>query len=231
MTALAALDRFVPTTASDRRWILVRQGLFFFFAGLVVVGIFVFSLHPLEAYLHGASPTDGSLTHRLRNNSDRAGFFFIHIYTGNIALALGTLQVSPLWAAYPKLHRWLGRSYVLFVLIAVGTSYALSPRLSVYGTELGRQVGATLWGIFTILGVIAIRNADIERHRRWMMRSYAFAYMGITFMFLSALRSISGIPLEYGYPLVIHLSFVVNMTVCEFWLRRSRFEVGQPRRA
>lgn len=216
-------------SASDRRWSVVREWLFYAFAALVVVGIFALSFHPFEAYLHGASATDHALTHRLRNNADRAGIFFIHIYAGNIALALGTLQMCrPLRLARPSLHRWLGRFYVLFVMVAVLSSYALSPRLSVYGTELGRQVGATLWGLFTACAVIAIRSGEVERHRRWMMRSYAFAYMGITFMFLSALRSVSGIPLEYGYPLVIHFSFLINMTVCEVLIRTSGLGTRRP---
>jgi uncharacterized membrane protein len=206
------------------------QWSFLFGAALVVVGIFALSAPSFEAYIDGALATDRSLTHRLRNNSDRAGIFFIHIYAGTIALALGTLQVyKPLRSAYPKLHRWTGRFYVLFVMIAVAMSFGLSPRLSAFGTELGRQVGASLWAIFTILGVIAIRRSDIEGHRRWMFRSYAFAYMGITFMVLSAIRSVTGIPLEYGYPAVIHLSFVVNMSVCELVLRRPGRQAAKRR--
>ena len=230
MIAREALSNSVPTNSSDRRWIRILQWVFLFGAALVVAGIFALSVPPLEAYLDGASATDRSLTHRLRNNSDRAGVFFLHIYTGTIALALGTLQIyKPLRSAYPNLHRWLGGLYVIFVLISAGTSLGLSPRLSTFGTDIGRQIGAVLWASFTILGVIAIRNSDIERHRRWMTRSYAFAYMGITFMVLSAVRKISGIPLEYGYPLVIHFSFLINMSVCELVLWRSKSQRSKPR--
>jgi uncharacterized membrane protein YozB (DUF420 family) len=119
-------------------------------------------------------------------------------------------------------HRWLGRFYVIVVMISTVTSLGLSPRLSVFGTEYVRQLGAVLWASFTILGVIAIRNSDLENHRRWMMRSYAFAYMGITFFVLGGIRKISGIPLEYGYPLVIYTSLLLNLSVCELWLRRSK---------
>lgn len=222
-TVREAHSKSVPIHSLERRWIRILQWIFFFGAALVVVGIFALSLPPLEAYLDGASSTDRALTHRLRNNSDRAGIFFLHIYTGTIALALGTLQIcKPLRSAYPNLHRWLGRLYVAFVVTSAVVSLGLSPRLSIYGTEFGRQIGAVLWVSFTILGVIAIRKADIEGHRRWMTRSYAFAYMGITFLVLSAIRKISGIPLEYGYPLVIHFSFLINMSVCELILWRSR---------
>ncbi|WP_136659122.1 DUF2306 domain-containing protein [Nitratireductor sp. XY-223] len=229
MTAGGILAKFVPTIASERRWIRTLNWMFLFGAAFVVVGIFVLSAAPFEAYLDGASATDRALTHRLRNNADRAGIFFIHIYTGTTALALGTLQIyKPLRSAHPNLHRWLGRLYVVLVMISAGASLWLSPRLSVFGTEFIRQLGAVLWATFTILGVIAIRNSDVASHRRWMARSYAFAYMGITFLFLSAIRKLSGMPLEYGYPMVVHLSFLLNLAVCELILRRSKFQASKP---
>lgn len=223
MPSRLAPVEFIPEAASDQRLLRMLYGAFLVGALVVVIGIFELSWHSFEAYLDGAPTTDRAITHRLRNNSDHAGIFFVHIYTGNIALALGTLQtVKSLRSAHPQIHRWIGRLYVLFVLISAGMSFGLSPRLPAFGTGYGRQIGATLWASFTILGVIAIRNSDVEKHRRWMMRSYAFAYMGITFMILSAARTVSGIPLEYGYPIVIHMSFVVNMAVCEFLIWKSR---------
>ncbi len=220
----------IPTISSDWRGISILHWWFFFGATVVVVGIFAVFLPPLEAYLDGASATDRALTHRLRNNSDRAGIFFIHIYTGTIALALGTLQfLKPLRSAHPDLHRWIGRLYIMFVLVSAGASFALSPRLYIFGTGLVRQIGAILWISFTILAVIAIRNSDVEKHRRWMMRSYAFAYMGITFLVLSAIRKISGIPLEYGYPLVIYFSLLLNLAVCELVLWRSNSQITKLR--
>jgi len=221
MTARVARMRHAPVGLSDRQWSRLIHWTFFFGAALVVFGIFLLTLHPFEAYLAGAPASDSALTHRLRNNSTHAGIFFVHIYAGNMALALGTLQlVRPLRARFPGLHRWIGRAYVVAVMIAVVMSYGLAPRLDVWGTALGRQVGATLWGAFTILAVVAIRRGEVEAHRRWMLRSYAFAYMGITFMVLSAIRSTSGVALEIGYPIVIHMSFVINMAVCEVLLRR-----------
>jgi len=223
MTTGEAILKFVPIIASDRRRVAMLRSMFLFGAGFVVIGIFLASLPPFAAYLDGASPTERALTHRLRNNSDHAGIFFIHIYTGMIALALGTFQIYKPWrAAYPNLHRWLGRLYVLVVIISCGTSLALSPRLSTFGTEYIRQLGAVLWASFTVLGVIAIRSSDIERHRRWMTRSYAFAYMGITFFVLTGVGKISGIPLEYAYPIVIYSSLLVNLSVAELVLRSSQ---------
>lgn len=230
MVAGEYISKFVPAFARDRHRMVILRWMFLFGAAFVVIGIFLASLPPFAAYLDGALATDRSLTHRLRNNSGHAGVFFVHIYTGMIALALGTFQVYKPWrAAYPNLHRWLGRLYVTVVIISAVTSLWLSPRLSTYGTEYIRQLGAVLWASFTILGVIAIRNSDIESHQRWMTRSYAFAYMGITFFVLTGIGKISGVPLEYAYPLVIYSSLLLNLSVCELVLRRSKTQGLSPR--
>lgn len=123
--------------------------------------------------------------------------------------------------SYRNLHRWLGRLYVALVFISAGTSLALDPRLSIYGTEFLRPLAASLWIGFTFLGVFAIRKRDFDGHRRWMTRSYVLAYMGITFLILSGVCKISGMPIEVRYPLVIWGSLLINVTIAELIVWRS----------
>lgn len=159
---------------------------------------------------------------KVRNNSDRPGWFLAHVLAGAIALLIGALQMyASSRTSYRQLHRVLGPFYVCFVLISAGASLALDPRLSTFGTEYLRPLAAVLWVTFTILAVLAIRNSDIGRHRRWMTRSYAFAYLGFTFLILSAIGKNVGMPLEIRYPLVIWLSFIVNWSVGELVIFRS----------
>ena len=224
MIAADAFSRFVRTRGSDGSAISLPDRMLLTGAAVIVIGVFIWLTPVVLAYLDGAS-----VTGKVRNNSDRAGLFIIHVITGTIALSAGCLQLfAPFRSAYPNLHRWIGRSYVLFVLISAGTSLGLSPRLSTYGTDLLRPFAAVLWGAFTIFGVMAIRQMDVESHRRWMIRSYALTYMGLTFLFLSAIRKISGVPLEYGYPVVIWLSFLINVSVGELVARRSRPLTSDP---
>lgn len=122
--------------------------------------------------------------------------------------------------SYRNLHRWLGRLYVAFVFISAGTSLALDPRLSIYGTEFLRPLAASLWIGFTFLGVVAIRKRDLESHRRWMTRSYILAYMGITFLILSGTFKVVGMPIEIRYPLVIWGSLLINVTIAELIIWR-----------
>lgn len=159
---------------------------------------------------------------KVRNNSDRPGWFVVHVLTGNTALLFGTLQMhKKLRNSYRNLHRWLGRSYVALVFISTGTSLALDPRISIYGTEFLRPLAASLWMGSTVLGVIAIRRRDIDGHRRWMTRSYTLAYMGITFLILSGICKVVGMPIEVRYPLVIWGSLLINVTIAELIVWRS----------
>ncbi|MFK8035938.1 MAG: DUF2306 domain-containing protein [Hyphomicrobiales bacterium] len=171
----------------------------------------------VKAYFYGeAIPT------KVRNNADRPGWFVVHVFTGTTALLVGTLQISEqLRNSYRNLHRWLGRSYVALVFVSALTSLALDPRLSIYGTDFLRPLAASMWIGFTFLGVVAIRKRDFEGHRRWMTRSYILAYMGITFLILSGICKVVGMPIEIRYPLVIWGSLLINVTVAEVIIWRS----------
>lgn len=123
--------------------------------------------------------------------------------------------------SYRNMHRWLGRFYVALVVISTGTSLALDPRISIYGTDFLRPLAASLWFGSTVLGVVAIRKRDFDGHRRWMTRSYILAYMGITFLILSGICKVVGMPIEVRYPLVIWGSLLINVTIAELIVRRK----------
>ncbi|MEM7316126.1 MAG: DUF2306 domain-containing protein, partial [Planctomycetota bacterium] len=203
MIRVSALNWLVRPRVYAASTVRMPDWVFPFGAVIVVIAALVWLAPIVQAYLDGSA-----VPRKVRNNSDRAGLFVVHVLTGTAALLVGALQMhAPLRAASIRFHRHLGPLYVCFVLISATTSLGLSPRLSTFGTEYLRPLAAVLWTAFTILAVIAIRNADNAGHRRWMTRSYAFTYMGLTFLILSAVGKNVGMPLEYRYPLVIWLSF------------------------
>ena len=163
----------------------------------------------------------------LHANKDVPGFFAVHILAGAVALLIGLWQLSSfLRGRYPRLHRWLGRGYVVFVLISASASLCLAPRLDIYGTAYLRILTAVLWSAFTILAVVAIRKSNVVAHRRWMMRSYAFTYMGLSLLFYNALGTMLDLDLAYRYPAVAWLTFLTNVLFIEILLWRRA-----PRRA
>jgi uncharacterized membrane protein len=102
-----------------------------------------------------------------------------HIPCGVIALLAGPIQFA---SSFPqrrlKVHRVLGRIYVISVFIGAFTGIALSAgRPGMPGTI----VQSVAWIVCTTAALITARNHRIAQHRQWMVRSYA-----VTFTFVSS---------------------------------------------
>jgi uncharacterized membrane protein len=98
-----------------------------------------------------------------------------HIVAGATALVLGPLQFSRrLRARDPVRHRLLGKIYVLCCLVAATYAALLARHYPAY-FPYSVSVNAFLWITFTVAAFVAARGRRIERHRRWMARSYAMA--------------------------------------------------------
>lgn len=115
---------------------------------------------------------------------------FAHAMGGATALVLGALQFSTrLRQSRPALHRLIGRFYIAGVLVAapVAIYLAFTHALPIMSVETAAQ--ASLWGLTTLLALLAARNRNFEVHRQWMMRSYA-----ITLIFVVS-RVVLAIPI------------------------------------
>ena len=102
-----------------------------------------------------------------------------HVLFGTIALLSGPLQFSSRFReSHMKLHRILGRVYVLSVFIGAFTGIALAVgRPGLPGTSMQ----AAAWMVCTTAAFMTARNRQITQHRQWMARSYA-----VTFTFVSS---------------------------------------------
>ncbi len=102
-----------------------------------------------------------------------------HTICGMIALLAGPAQFSSrLRERARKLHRVLGRAYVVSVFIGGITGIALAAgRPGLPGTSMQ----AAAWMVCTTAALITARNRQLAQHRQWMARSYA-----VTFTFVSS---------------------------------------------
>ncbi len=102
-----------------------------------------------------------------------------HALCGIIALLAGPVQFSSrLRQRRLKIHRVLGRIYVVSVFIGALTGIALAAgRPGMPGTS----IQAAAWIVCTGAALITARNRQIHQHRQWMVRSYA-----VTFTFVSS---------------------------------------------
>ncbi|MGA2217542.1 MAG: DUF2306 domain-containing protein [Terracidiphilus sp.] len=119
--------------------------------------------------------TDYPMYHAYRQQviADR-GLLIPHTLAGIFALLIGPINFSSrIRQRYPKLHRVLGRIYVVSVFVGAATGVALA-----YGRPgfPGTSGQAAAWIVCTTAAFITARNRQIVTHRQWMARSYAVAF-------------------------------------------------------
>lgn len=102
-----------------------------------------------------------------------------HTLAGTLALLIGPINFSTrIRRRYLRLHRILGRVYVIAVFVGSFTGIALAAgRPGLPGTTMQ----AAAWMVCTTAAFLTARNRHITQHRQWMARSYA-----VTFTFVSS---------------------------------------------
>jgi uncharacterized membrane protein len=149
----------------------------------------------------------------------------IHIAASAFALLMGPWQFRrSLRTQHPRVHRWMGRTYVMACVIGgiAGASIALFSQAGpVAGT--GFLVLGVLWVVTTSCGWRAARDRRYVEHQRWMIRSFALTFAAVTLRIYLPL----GIMLNQGdfftpYRAIAWLCWVPNLIVAEVWLRSRR---------
>jgi len=164
---MATSGLLAPSASSSR-----FKTVLWIFLGLTTLFVFITS----EVLLF----TDYPMYHayRLQVIADR-GLLIPHTLAGIFALLIGPINFSSrIRQRYLKLHRVLGRIYVLSVFIGAATGVALAYGRPGFPGTCGQ---AAAWIVCTTAAFITARNRQIIQHRQWMARSYA-----VTFTFVSS---------------------------------------------
>ena len=161
--------------------------------------------------------------------------FLLHIVASPVALAIGAVQFFPrLRAARPVLHRWLGRTYGVAILIGGLGGLAMAPSAS------GGPVAAWGFGLLAVLWVAttaqAVRLAMARRfieHRRWMARSYALTFAAVTLRLYLPFFFLGGMDYAQASVWLAWIAWVPNLLLVEWWMawrdaRRPPATAGAP---
>ena len=150
-----------------------------------------------------------------------------HLAGGLVALAVGAWQLNAwLRDRVIALHRWMGRTYVAGVLVG-GLGALRMAVVSEEGwiTHVGFGLLAVAWLFTTGRGYLAIRSRDEARHRRWMIRSYSLTFAAVTLRIYLPLGLAAGISFATAYQAISFVSWVPNLLLAEWWVRRTRAPV------
>ncbi|MEU7853394.1 DUF2306 domain-containing protein [Nonomuraea sp. NPDC049141] len=157
-----------------------------------------------------------------------------HVLTALVALVLGPLQFVPAIRARRRVHRTIGRCYLLAGVMPSGLTAIpvalLSGRLI---TQIGLVIPAALWLLTGWLAFQAARRRDFVRHRNWMMRNYALTFLAVTSRVLVPLLLLAQVPFsdtvnagsisanaQSMIPIGQALGWIVNLVVVEILIRR-----------
>lgn len=112
-----------------------------------------------------------------------------HISGGLIALAIGPFQF---WKSfrnkYMTTHRWLGRIYLIAILLGTisSTYLAWSSAIRVnFSWALGLQGLAFAWITTASMAYITVMRGRILQHKEWMIRSYVVTFAFVTFRWIN----------------------------------------------
>ena len=152
----------------------------------------------------------------------------VHLAGGSVAIVLGAFQINSwLRAKFLPTHRWLGRVYIIAVV--VGGTAGLSLALNSFGglvTHFGFGMMAVCWVGCTLNAYRHIRNGDVLAHRVWMLRSYALTLAAVTLRLYLPLSEIAGLEFESAYQAISWLCWVPNILFVDwFILARARARI------
>ncbi len=155
--------------------------------------------------------------------SRRAGLI-VHVSSGSVALTVGLVQLFlGLTGRTYRLHRMLGRLYLLAVMCGVSASFYMAATIPagapVYTSGL---VGlGVAWLTSTVMGYLCVIRGDIAGHRAWMIRSYVVTFGFVTFRVIAKLIAASNLmTAEDASSPAAWLCWVVPLAVLEISSRR-----------
>ena len=151
-------------------------------------------------------------------------FLMVHIIASMIAVLIGPFQFLPgiRKGRLLKMHRWLGRVYMLSILFgALGGLYMAQFAHGGGISELGFGALGCLWLYTGYRAYKHIRNKNLEQHRSWMIRNYALTFAGVMLRVWVPVSMAMNLDFTTAYTAIAWLCWVPNLLVAEWIVRRS----------
>jgi uncharacterized membrane protein len=146
-----------------------------------------------------------------------------HVSGGLIAITIGPFQFWKTFRnKYLKVHRWLGRIYLIAILIGTicSTYLAWTSALAAHWTwAISLQALSLAWICTAAMAYRAIMKRRIQQHKEWMIKSYVLTFSFVCFRWLVDLPFV----VELGSfieraPTVIWISLIMPLFITEIVL-------------
>lgn len=145
--------------------------------------------------------------------------FFVHVFSSLFVLLAGFTQFSKwLLRNRPRLHRVIGYSYVINVLLITGPAGLLMSFYANGGisSRIAFVMLSVLWMVFTGLALYKAVKRKFKAHRIFMIRSYALTLSAVTLRIWKVLLAyFTGLPPMDRYRIIAWLGWTLNLLVAE----------------
>jgi hypothetical protein len=150
--------------------------------------------------------------------------FYIHVFSSPIVILTRLHQFTPyIILKRPKLHRRLGYTYSIVVLLISGPSALIMSFYANggYPSQVSFVLLTLLWITFTALSLIKAKNGKYISHARWNIRGYALTLSAVTLRFYLYLFDSMNLPLDpkTTYIIVSYLSWTLNLLFAELLIK------------
>lgn len=184
---------------------------------LTVVLAFLIVVYSVVVYfLMGAEQAGFVQTKLLEMNLDSLWYLMlsIHIAGSILALMIGPFTLSPKFREKNvKLHRMLGRIYLLGILFGGGAGFYLAFYASGGITgKLGFGTLSVIWILTAFQALRKILGKKVHLHRQWMIRNYSLTFAAVTLRIW--------LPV-FVVVVISWLAWVPNLIIAELYLRRK----------
>lgn len=131
---------------------------------------------------------------------------YVHVGFACLAMASGLINFSNrIFEKSRRFHRFNGYVYLVSVLLVVLTSGYMAP----YATggkisSMGFNALNLIWLFVTTTAFIQIKRKRIDRHRNWMIRSYAFCFTNLLIHLITSL-------VHHGFGMVYATSYTIGL--------------------
>jgi uncharacterized membrane protein len=177
-------------------------------------------------YNYGFKPLGTGLPPSMKLNFETHHIgLYIHVLASVVALLLGPLQFwTRLRQQLPRLHRWMGRTYLGFGVLFGGLS-GLYMSLFANGTMIvkcGFACLALAWLYTGFKAYQSIRAGDVEQHRAYMVRNFALTLAAVSLRVYLPLSMMAGVDFGTAYAVIAWMAWIPNLLVAEMLLRWER---------
>lgn len=148
--------------------------------------------------------------------------FYVHVCSSIFTLLAGFTQFNTtILNQKPRIHRFIGKMYVVVVLgLAAPSGFfiGLYANGGVY-SKIAFVILSILWFYFTLKAFVAIKNRQLNRHKAFMLRSFALAFSAITLRLWKVILVYLFQPSPMDlYQVIAWLGWIPNLLLIEYYI-------------